>query len=233
MLSLAFAPTGDQLAFSSDNNIGTATVDATTPGPIANAHHTRVEKVLFRSDGRELLSCSADATIKIWQVHAADISSASTQRQGLVELRTLLGHTGRIQGMVIAPDGSTLATASYDGTVRLWDLDAPGGPLPMLRCRVAIQAEYKFAAPRLSDDLSRLAVHTDEGHVHLWDVAQQQLLLDRDIEAEGLSALSFGPDLKRFLGWDWARKLVVFGDVAAPGELLTAVVPQRLVHSEL
>jgi WD40 repeat protein len=227
MLSVAFAPTGDRLAFTSDSGIGTSTIDATTHGPIVNAHHARVDKVLFRPDGRELLSCGGDTTIKLWQVPEGN----DPQREDLVEIRTLLGHTGRVQDMVIAPDGSTLATASYDGTVRLWDLDAPGGILPMLRCRVAIQGDYRFATPTLSEDLSRLAVHTDEGHVHIWDIARQQLLLDRDLDAEGLSAMAFSQDLQRFIGWDWTGKQVVFGDIATSEGMATATVMQRGIRS--
>src|SRR5206468_4274310 len=34
----------------------------------------------------------------------------------------LTGHTARINSMSLAPDGRTLATASNDMTVRLWDI---------------------------------------------------------------------------------------------------------------
>jgi WD40 repeat protein len=32
-----------------------------------------------------------------------------------------VGHTGGVWAVAIAPDGTWLATASYDGTVRIWD----------------------------------------------------------------------------------------------------------------
>jgi WD40 repeat protein len=35
---------------------------------------------------------------------------------------TLRGHTSGVGALVVAPDGSWLASASYDGTVRIWAL---------------------------------------------------------------------------------------------------------------
>ena len=35
--------------------------------------------------------------------------------------RTLTGHTGQVNSVAFSPDGGTLASGSYDNTIRLWD----------------------------------------------------------------------------------------------------------------
>ena len=72
-------------------------------------HSDAVNAVTFLPDGR-MATAGADARIAIW----------TTGRQQPDEIFD--GHRAPIAGLAVSPDGSTLASASWDSSVRLWPL---------------------------------------------------------------------------------------------------------------
>src|SRR5262245_21937274 len=72
-------------------------------------HDSAVNAVAFLKDGR-LVTAGEGGAIGIWQPGA-------TRPE-----RVLKGHTAPVAGLAASPDGSQLASASWDGTLRLWSL---------------------------------------------------------------------------------------------------------------
>lgn len=80
----------------------------------------------------------------------------------------LLGHTGAVYLTSFSPDGRTLATASYDRTVRLWNVADPTRPRP-LGAPLAGHRSWVSSAV-FSPDGRTLASAGDDGVIRLWDV---------------------------------------------------------------
>ena len=105
-------------------------------------------------------------SITAWRIHpSTDDRYAMLAAAASPGIAALTGHTDRVHSMAFSPDGHTLVSGSYDGTVRLWDVATHrqiGAPLNGHDGEV-----YSVA---FSPDGKVVASGADDGMVRLWDV---------------------------------------------------------------
>ncbi|MCX4719235.1 hypothetical protein OG818_41675 [Streptomyces virginiae] len=80
----------------------------------------------------------------------------------------LTGHTSDVVSIAVAPDGKALASASWDRTVRLWNIEDTHRPVPLA---VLHQPERLMSVA--FDQGGRILATASERSVRLWDVTDR------------------------------------------------------------
>lgn len=85
-------------------------------------------------------------------------------------LQTLQEHTGRVWAVAFSPDGNTLASGSFDTTVRLWDVHTG-------QCRNILHGHTSWIrSVAFSPDGGTLASGSEDETINLWDVKKGERL---------------------------------------------------------
>lgn len=150
VMDIAWSPDGKSLVSASRDKTAKL-YDATTGEPKVtfSGHGQPVYAVGFTPDGQQVVSCGADKLVRVWKPgdakevrkiggfggevfdlaigpegHLFTSSADRTIRQhelGGKAVRTFAGHADWVYSVALDPTHQRLATAGYDGEVRLWN----------------------------------------------------------------------------------------------------------------
>ncbi|WP_164494625.1 NB-ARC domain-containing protein, partial [Streptomyces sp. ADI92-24] len=145
--------------------------------------------------------------------------------------RILTGHTGGVKAMVIAPDGTWLASAGADGTARIWDR-VTGKETTSLTGHTG-----RVRSVAIAPDGTWLATADDRGNVRIWDRATGKEttrgthlirgVLAVAIACDGawLAAISEGGKVRIWDRFTGATTITTIDDDRRRGEKSVAIAP--------
>ncbi|MDE3258590.1 MAG: hypothetical protein OYM47_12205 [Gemmatimonadota bacterium] len=206
--AVALSPDGRCLAVASA--IGVWLYEASTSRTLALLPTPNsVNSVAFAPDG--ILAAGVDnGRVQLWEVETGE--RIGTLRHA---------DWGGVTSVMFSPDGSGLASGSWDQVIKLWDLET--------RREIAT-----WQVPREDDNgLSLSVVYSPDGTtlasgfldgtVRLWDVSTQMEIATLEGHTDWVASVSFSPDgsLLASAGGGWDDRTVRLWDMATQTEVAT------------
>ncbi|KAK4574155.1 WD domain protein [Recurvomyces mirabilis] len=147
------------------------------PHMTLRGHKRGVAAVKYSPDGKWIASCSADATIKVWDAATGALA------------HTLEGHLAGISTLAWSPDSLVLASGSDDKLIRLWNIST-GKCLPS---PLVGHHNYVYSLAFSPKGNMIVSGSYDEA-VFLWDVRTARVMRSLPAHSDPVSGVDFVRD---------------------------------------
>jgi hypothetical protein len=208
--AVTFSPDGRTLAAGHGKTVRFYDVSTGCETATLGEHPGPVTALRFTPDGQALAAVGGRpgmfGSLVVW-----DIATKSKRHD-------LRGHADAILAAALAPDGRTLATASYDRLVILWDV-LDGKPLRTLKEHTDSVHGLAF-----SPDGLRLATVSADRTIKVWDVAAGRRLVTLSDATAEQYAVRYAPDGNTIFGAGVDRTIRAWRVAGETAELFRSAI---------
>jgi WD40 repeat protein len=174
---------------------------------------TPVDTLLFQTFADQSIPCIIGGYNKIWPPL----------------LHILTGHKDHVHDLAFSPDGTRIASASFDNTVRVWDVSSGASLIAPLEGH----REFIFAVA-FSPDGQQIASGSADSTVRIWDsILHMDALHTLTGHADKVFAVAFSPEGHRVVSgsadltvrvWDTTTGADIFGALCGHEGQVTTVI---------
>ncbi len=191
------------ISASRDRTIRLWDLTASNPGRdplVVTGSESEILSLALSSDNRKLASGMADGNIRLWDFNLEE-SGFDRPQGGVLSVAQaapapqssptiLRGHEAEVLALAFAPESQLLASASADGTVRLWNISGFAPP------EIAVLSGHTDSVRSIvfSPDGGTLASGGEDGTIRLWDMSDttaEPLMIAIE---ETVRSVAFSPD---------------------------------------
>ncbi len=180
---------------------------------VLRGHTQNVMGVAFSPDGKTLASVSGSSlTVPQTASKPGELLLWTAATGELV--RKFGGHTGPLTSVSYNPDGSLIATSSWDRTVRLWD--ARTGNFRESLTGHQDWVHHVAFSPRGR----RIATSGADGAIKIWDTASGQQLWTLRGHTKKVTCVTFSPDGRRLASSSSDQTVKIWNATTCPEALI-------------
>ncbi len=210
----AISPDGRRVVSASyDNTLKVWDLETGRELATLQGHVDSVTACAVTPDGRRVVSASWDNTLKVWDLETGrELATLQGHVKGpgrrrgrrRRELASLRGHAKEVTACAVTPDGRRVVSASWDNTLKVWDLDS-GSALATLQGHAK-----EVTACAVTPDGRRVISASGDQTLKVWDLDSGSALATLQGHAKEVTACAVTPDGRRVVSASQDQTLKVW-----------------------